>query len=123
MADDRLSLPEAAYQADEVLELGRGDAGQPHGVKKEWDAATEAKKEEARGYFQKGLTLLDDQAWDAALVEFQRSRQIYPTRNATKNADATVGYRDPGMDERVRNSLMMSPPRAGTTLLKPTAAK
>jgi hypothetical protein len=50
------------------------------------DAATEAKKEEARGYFQKGLTLLDDQAWDAALVEFQRSRQIYPTRNATKNA-------------------------------------
>src|SRR3981189_3575239 len=43
--------------------------------------------------------------------------------DSTKNAAATVGYRDPGIEERVRNSLMMSPPRAGTTLLKPTAAK
>jgi hypothetical protein len=50
------------------------------------DAAAEAKKEEARGYFQKGLALFDDQAWDAALVQFQRSREIYPTRAATKNA-------------------------------------
>ena len=29
----------------------------------------------------------------------------------------------PGIEERARNSLMRSPPRAGTTLLKPTAAK
>ena len=41
----------------------------------------------------------------------------------TKKPDATVGYVDPGIEERVRNSLMMSPPRAGTTLLKPTAAR
>ena len=43
--------------------------------------------------------------------------------DSTKNAAATVGYEDPGIEERVRNSLITSPPRAGTTLLKPTAAK
>lgn len=48
--------------------------------------AENAKKEEARDHFQKGLLLFDEEAWDGALVEFARSRTIYPTRAATKNA-------------------------------------
>lgn len=44
------------------------------------------KKEDARAYFEKGLLLFDEEAWDAALAEFLRSREIYVTRAATKNA-------------------------------------
>lgn len=47
---------------------------------------TEQKKAEARTHFERGLSLFDEEAWDAALVEFTRSRQIFPTRAATKNA-------------------------------------
>jgi hypothetical protein len=50
VADDGLPLPQAAHQADEVLELGGGDAGQPHGVKKRWDTATETKREAPPGH-------------------------------------------------------------------------
>jgi hypothetical protein len=46
----------------------------------------EAKKEEARKYFEKGLLLFDDESWDGALAEFLRSREMYPGRAATKNA-------------------------------------
>lgn len=46
----------------------------------------EQKKADARGHFERGLSLFDEEAWDAALVEFQRSREIFPTRAATKNA-------------------------------------
>jgi hypothetical protein len=52
-------------------------------------AAPEASSEirsEARGHFEKGLALFDEEAWDAALVEFVRSRTLYPTRAATKDA-------------------------------------
>ena len=38
---------------------------------------------------------------------------------STKNAAATAGYVEFGIDVFVRKSLMTSPPRAGTTLLKP----
>ncbi len=44
------------------------------------------KKEEARGHFEKGLLLFDEEVWDAALAEFLRSREIHVTRAATKNA-------------------------------------
>ena len=50
------------------------------------DPEAEKKKEEGRNHFQKGLLLFDEEAWDGALVEFARSRAIYPTRAATKNA-------------------------------------
>ena len=46
----------------------------------------EAKKADARTHFERGLSLFDEEAWDAALVEFARSRAIFPTRAATKNA-------------------------------------
>ncbi|MCC6663559.1 MAG: PEGA domain-containing protein [Polyangiaceae bacterium] len=47
---------------------------------------TEQKKADARTHFERGLSLFDEEAWDAALVEFARSREIFATRAATKNA-------------------------------------
>jgi hypothetical protein len=44
------------------------------------------KREQARAHFQRGVELFEEEAWDAALAEFLRSRELYPTRAATKNA-------------------------------------
>jgi hypothetical protein len=44
------------------------------------------KKDEARVHFEKGLGLFEEQAWEAALAEFLRSREIFATRSATTNA-------------------------------------
>jgi PEGA domain len=49
-------------------------------------ASEDAKRAHARELFEKGLTLFDEEAWDAALVEFSRSRELSPTRAATRNA-------------------------------------
>jgi hypothetical protein len=46
----------------------------------------ESKKAEAKAHFDKGLTLLQEEAWAAALAEFLASRELYPTRAATNNA-------------------------------------
>jgi hypothetical protein len=46
----------------------------------------EGRKGEARGHFERGLELSDDQAWDAAYAEYVASIGIYPTKAATKNA-------------------------------------
>lgn len=45
-----------------------------------------AKKEEAKQRFLKGLELARSNEWDAALVEFFASRELFPTRVATLNA-------------------------------------
>lgn len=45
-----------------------------------------AKREEARQHFEKGIALFEEESWDAALVEFLRSREIFATRAATKDA-------------------------------------
>jgi hypothetical protein len=47
---------------------------------------TEADKEEARRQFKKGIELIGEQAWSPALAAFLRSRELYPTKNATINA-------------------------------------
>lgn len=44
------------------------------------------KEEEARKRFERGLARMSEEAWDIALAEFLRSREILPTRSATKNA-------------------------------------
>lgn len=49
-------------------------------------ADADAKREEAREHFQKGIALFEEESWDAALVEFLRSREIFATRAATKDA-------------------------------------
>ncbi len=46
----------------------------------------ESKKAEAKAHFDKGLTLLQEEAWAAALAEFLASRELFPTRAATTNA-------------------------------------
>ena len=48
--------------------------------------ATDAKKEEAKARFERGMTLFDKKVWDAALVEFLESRAAYATRSNTQNA-------------------------------------
>jgi len=45
-----------------------------------------AKKAEARRHFEKGVVLLRDNAFAAALAEFLQSRALYSTRSATYNA-------------------------------------
>ncbi len=47
---------------------------------------SEATKAEARIHFEKGLRLLQEEAWAAALAEFLISRELFPTRSATTNA-------------------------------------
>lgn len=46
----------------------------------------EAAKEKAKARFVRGLELVQNEAWDAALAEFLASREIYATRVAVKNA-------------------------------------
>lgn len=50
------------------------------------EAAATDKSAEARVHFEKGLKLLDEGIWDAALAEFLQSRLLFPTRSATNNA-------------------------------------
>ena len=54
-------------------------AAQPHEV-------TEQQKDQARDHFELGLSHFDRQEWPAALVEFLKSRELYPTRGNTKDA-------------------------------------
>jgi hypothetical protein len=49
-------------------------------------SATDAKKDEAKARFERGMTLFDRKVWDAALVEFLESRNAYATRSNTQNA-------------------------------------
>lgn len=47
---------------------------------------SEATVQEAQLHFEKGLALLEEEAWSPALSEFLLSRKLYPTRVATNNA-------------------------------------
>lgn len=59
----------------------------PHrGAKAQPPAADQATKDEARSHFEQGIAHFDREEWSAALAEFLRSREIFPTRAATKNA-------------------------------------
>ncbi|MCS6899814.1 MAG: PEGA domain-containing protein [Myxococcales bacterium] len=48
------------------------------------------RKEEARLHFERGIALSDEESWNAALVEFARSRELFPTRGNTKNLALTL---------------------------------
>lgn len=48
--------------------------------------SADAKKDEAKARFERGMTLFDKKVWDAALVEFLASRAAFPTRSNTQNA-------------------------------------
>ncbi|WP_437553853.1 PEGA domain-containing protein [Sorangium sp. So ce367] len=47
---------------------------------------SETDRQVARLHFEKGLTLLREEAWGPALAEFLLSRKLFPTRVATNNA-------------------------------------
>ncbi|MBX3231072.1 MAG: PEGA domain-containing protein [Labilithrix sp.] len=49
-------------------------------------ASDDARKQEAQEHFQRGVKSFGAQQWDAALAEFLRSRELYPTRSATYDA-------------------------------------
>ncbi len=49
-------------------------------------SASDAKKDEAKARFERGMSLFDKKVWDAALVEFLESRAAYATRSNTQNA-------------------------------------
>jgi hypothetical protein len=49
-------------------------------------APDQQRKDEARSHFELGLAHFDNQEWGAALAEFLLSRELYPTRAATKDA-------------------------------------
>lgn len=49
-------------------------------------APDEAKKNEGKDHFIKGVELMQAEHWDAALVEFNASLALFPTKNARKNA-------------------------------------
>ncbi|WP_231511150.1 PEGA domain-containing protein [Chondromyces apiculatus] len=51
---------------------------------------TEEIRQEARSHFQRGLSLLREEAWAPALAEFLLSRKLFPTRAATNNAAITM---------------------------------
>lgn len=48
--------------------------------------STNPKKEEAQGHFDLGLSHFDREEWPAALVEFLKARELFPSRGNTKNA-------------------------------------
>jgi hypothetical protein len=50
----------------------------------------EKRKEEAKARFLKGLELVQNESWDAALAEFLASRELYPTKVALKNAAVSL---------------------------------
>ncbi|APR74725.1 Hypothetical protein A7982_00071 [Minicystis rosea] len=65
----------------------RAQSAAPPATKAQKSNASEAqRKDEARDHFQRGIALFDEESWDAAFVEFERARALYPSRAATKNA-------------------------------------
>ncbi len=49
-------------------------------------AATEEVRQEAKRLFDRGVKLLEANKFDDALIDFRRSREVFPTRSATENA-------------------------------------
>ncbi|MFO0615319.1 MAG: PEGA domain-containing protein [Polyangiaceae bacterium] len=57
----------------------------PTGTDSERTGPDPANRPEAETHFNKGNALLEEEAWTAALAEFKRARELYPTRAAAKN--------------------------------------
>src|SRR4051812_14817020 len=47
-------------------------------------------KAEAQAHFPRGVALREERSFEAALAEFQRSRELYPSRNGTLNVAACL---------------------------------
>ncbi|MDB4995069.1 MAG: hypothetical protein JWM74_2501, partial [Myxococcaceae bacterium] len=66
--------------------LARAQPAPPAPRADEPEKKDDSKKDEARTHFERAITLFEEGAWDAALVEFLKSRELYATRAATKDA-------------------------------------
>jgi hypothetical protein len=62
------------------------DASLPAPSSPQGEEANRARRREAEARFDRGLSLVHDEKWDAALAEFLASRELFPTRVALKNA-------------------------------------
>lgn len=63
--------------------------------------AADSRQEDARSHFDVGLAHFDREEWQAALVEFLKSRELYPSKGNTKNAAIClrkVGRYDEALD-------------------------
>jgi hypothetical protein len=92
-----LPLAEVLAQPAAEPEPGAGGAGPAPPQ----DASANA-KEEAKKRFERGLTLVAEKAWDAALSEFNESVRLFPTRGARQNAAfclRELGRHDEALDE------------------------
>lgn len=80
-------------------------AGAPPGAATATPLSEEQRRTEAKERFLRGLELANQESWDAALVEFMASRELFPTRAALSNiplslrhlnryAEATEAYRE-----------------------------
>lgn len=86
----------------------------------------ESKKAEARAHFDKGLSLLQQDALAAALAEFLISRELYPTRTGTYNAGVALrklNRYDEALDmfETLLREFPNMPPEARTETQKQVA--
>jgi hypothetical protein len=64
-------------------------------------APSESQQDEARSHFALGLSHFDREEWAAALVEFLKSRELFPSKGNTKNAAIClrkVGRYDESLD-------------------------
>ncbi len=64
-------------------------------------ASDDAKKEQARVHFDRGMVFFEKQAWDSALAELLESRSFFPTRGNTQNAAVcmrNLGRNDEALD-------------------------
>src|SRR5579871_77659 len=76
----------------------------------------DARRDTARALFESGLGHYDRAEWSAALADFLKSREIFPTRTATSNAAVCLrkeGRYDEALDlleELLRVYADLSPP-------------
>lgn len=83
------AAPAAADDEDEPSRPGGGGApGAPSagGAQAGEDRDLAARREEAKGYFDRGMALFRQDRWEEALALFLRSRAVFPGRASTRNA-------------------------------------
>ncbi len=81
-----LALPVRAQEGEAPPPAAAPDAAAPPAEAAPSAEDLEKRKEEAKVRFQKGLELVQNESWDAALAEFLVSRELFPTKVALKNA-------------------------------------
>src|SRR5262245_51211619 len=74
------------YAGDAAAQGGKKPPPPPPATQPAAPSPEDAKKQEAREIFERAFNHLAEEQYDLAVAEFQRSRALYPTKNATRNA-------------------------------------